>query len=331
MAHQHDTPPPLPSDVPRAVRALVESAMAKDPARRPASAGAFARSAAGIRRGLWNAEPRGGGWAGPPAAEATAPYQGPVGSPTAFAGGSAGRPPGARAGRTPAWLADGAAGAPALPGVPGGAGVPGGVGVPGGAGVPGGVGVPGGAVPGGAGVPGPYPPGTGVPGGYGPGMPAGPAQGYPPDGSTAVAGRAAGRAAAHRRHGGGTDTTPQPLGWAGRAGAGAGAGAGRRHGRARRGVPLPVLVMLLILTVVVSALITRQLVGGGGGSNAGAPLPYGGVDTTVSENGIVFRYADATVTATDMRGGVERSLRVPAAAPPGARTGTAGPWRGNDG
>jgi Protein kinase domain len=56
MAHQQDTPPPLPSDVPDQVRALIDMAMAKDPARRPPSAGAFARGAATIRRQLWNAD-----------------------------------------------------------------------------------------------------------------------------------------------------------------------------------------------------------------------------------------------------------------------------------
>ncbi|MCM3887442.1 serine/threonine-protein kinase, partial [Frankia sp. R82] len=53
MAHQQDTPAPLPAEIPYQVRALVDSAMAKDPSRRPSSAGAFARSAAGIRRSLW--------------------------------------------------------------------------------------------------------------------------------------------------------------------------------------------------------------------------------------------------------------------------------------
>ncbi len=56
MAHQQDDPPPLPPDVPDAVRNLVEAAMAKDPGRRPASAGSFGRTAAAIRRNLWNAD-----------------------------------------------------------------------------------------------------------------------------------------------------------------------------------------------------------------------------------------------------------------------------------
>ncbi len=56
MAHQQDEPPPLPPDVPEPVRGLVQAAMAKDPARRPASAGAFGRTAATIRRNLWSAD-----------------------------------------------------------------------------------------------------------------------------------------------------------------------------------------------------------------------------------------------------------------------------------
>jgi serine/threonine-protein kinase len=56
MAHQQDEPPPLPPDIPEPVRGLVQAAMAKDPTRRPASAGSFGRTAAAIRRNLWNAE-----------------------------------------------------------------------------------------------------------------------------------------------------------------------------------------------------------------------------------------------------------------------------------
>jgi serine/threonine-protein kinase len=56
MAHQQDTPPPLPVDVPDKVRSLIDMAMAKDPARRPPSAGAFARAAATIRRQMWGGD-----------------------------------------------------------------------------------------------------------------------------------------------------------------------------------------------------------------------------------------------------------------------------------
>ncbi|MBX6390805.1 MAG: serine/threonine protein kinase, partial [Frankia sp.] len=135
MAHQQDTPPPLPPDVPYQVRALVEQAMAKNPARRPASAGAFARSAASIRRELWAASE--GRWAGAGGvnAELTARHPGP-----------AGPPPRTRS-RTPSWLADGPAGgyaaAGAGPSAPGGHGGhaspvgPGGHRAPAGRGVPG--------------------------------------------------------------------------------------------------------------------------------------------------------------------------------------------------
>jgi eukaryotic-like serine/threonine-protein kinase len=44
-AHAHQAPPPLPSSLPAPVRALVESAMAKEPSGRPSSAGAFGQAA----------------------------------------------------------------------------------------------------------------------------------------------------------------------------------------------------------------------------------------------------------------------------------------------
>ncbi|MDX6256558.1 MAG: eukaryotic-like serine/threonine-protein kinase, partial [Frankiales bacterium] len=44
-AHAQLAPPPLPADLPPAVRALVEQAMAKKPSDRPASAGAFGQAA----------------------------------------------------------------------------------------------------------------------------------------------------------------------------------------------------------------------------------------------------------------------------------------------
>jgi serine/threonine protein kinase len=44
-AHAHQAPPALPDDIPLPIRVLVESALAKDPASRPASAGAFGRAA----------------------------------------------------------------------------------------------------------------------------------------------------------------------------------------------------------------------------------------------------------------------------------------------
>src|SRR5919198_939117 len=45
MRHVRDTPPPLPSDIPPPVRAVVEKAMAKDPAARYPSAAALAQVA----------------------------------------------------------------------------------------------------------------------------------------------------------------------------------------------------------------------------------------------------------------------------------------------
>jgi serine/threonine-protein kinase len=130
MAHQNDSPAPLPPDVPYKVRALVGSAMAKDPARRPASAGAFARSAAGIRRGLWSGPggahgapdtTRWNGTAARPAAsqlagpDVTARHPGPAGIP----GHSGGRAPSGGAGATPGGPPPGPAGPVGLPGRPG--------------------------------------------------------------------------------------------------------------------------------------------------------------------------------------------------------------------
>jgi eukaryotic-like serine/threonine-protein kinase len=51
LAQWLDAPPPLPGDVPAAVRELVARAMAKDPARRPADAAAFGRRLLACRQG----------------------------------------------------------------------------------------------------------------------------------------------------------------------------------------------------------------------------------------------------------------------------------------
>ncbi|AEH07750.1 serine/threonine protein kinase [Candidatus Protofrankia datiscae] len=102
MAHQQDDPPPLPPDVPEPVRNLVQAAMAKDPAQRPSSAGSFARTAATIRRNLWNADMtrRAGGPAPAPrpdpAGDSTGRWPGPTGAPgpgTGGAGTDGDRPP----------------------------------------------------------------------------------------------------------------------------------------------------------------------------------------------------------------------------------------------
>jgi serine/threonine protein kinase len=49
LAHLLQAPPPLPDDVPAAVRALVARAMAKDPKRRPADASLFGRRLLALR------------------------------------------------------------------------------------------------------------------------------------------------------------------------------------------------------------------------------------------------------------------------------------------
>ena len=51
MMHIHDRPPPLPPDVPAAVRALIEAALAKDPRQRYGSGGEFAAAVAAVRAG----------------------------------------------------------------------------------------------------------------------------------------------------------------------------------------------------------------------------------------------------------------------------------------
>jgi eukaryotic-like serine/threonine-protein kinase len=51
MAHINDPVPPLPSDLPENVRALIEAALVKDPEQRYADGGEFAAAVAAIRRG----------------------------------------------------------------------------------------------------------------------------------------------------------------------------------------------------------------------------------------------------------------------------------------
>jgi eukaryotic-like serine/threonine-protein kinase len=51
MMHIRDQPPPLPADVPRKVRALIEAALVKDPRRRYRTGGEFAAAAAVVRGG----------------------------------------------------------------------------------------------------------------------------------------------------------------------------------------------------------------------------------------------------------------------------------------
>ena len=58
LAHVNATPPPLPDDVPEAVRSLVGRLLAKDPSERPASAAQVALEAAALRRELASPAPR---------------------------------------------------------------------------------------------------------------------------------------------------------------------------------------------------------------------------------------------------------------------------------
>ncbi len=51
MMHIRDQPPPLPADVPQEVRALIESALVKDPCRRYGTGGEFAAAVAVVRGG----------------------------------------------------------------------------------------------------------------------------------------------------------------------------------------------------------------------------------------------------------------------------------------
>ena len=58
MMHIHRSPPPLPADVPPAVRSLIESALVKDPRRRYRTGGEFAAAAAAARNGQEQPPPR---------------------------------------------------------------------------------------------------------------------------------------------------------------------------------------------------------------------------------------------------------------------------------
>ena len=61
VAHLKEEPPPLPEEIPQAARDLVLTALAKDPADRPAGAVEFARQASAVRRRLRAAHPAGSG------------------------------------------------------------------------------------------------------------------------------------------------------------------------------------------------------------------------------------------------------------------------------
>jgi eukaryotic-like serine/threonine-protein kinase len=64
VAHLREEPPPLPDHVPADARDLVMSALAKDPAHRPAGAVELGRQAAAVRRRLRSAHPAGSGGSG---------------------------------------------------------------------------------------------------------------------------------------------------------------------------------------------------------------------------------------------------------------------------
>ncbi|KPM52940.1 serine/threonine protein kinase [Frankia sp. R43] len=269
MAHQQDTPPPLPNDIPYQVRALVESAMSKDASRRPSSAGAFARSAASIRRNLWNAEA--GRWnGGPSTPDMTARHPAPS-APPAFGPGHSRAP---SVPRTPSWnRPNNGAAWPQQPPMPDPAGVgPGGM--PATALHP----SPGPAGPGPGSGPGSgYGPGSGGPGGsrggtgrlYSPGEFADYAANYSSGGDRGS------RAPGDRGDGGRPDPAstlyqPSAPAWQNDPGDPVGGRSGRRRGAApagRRRLPLPVLIALLILTVLVVAVITRTFANAGNSDN----------------------------------------------------------------
>ncbi|MCK9932958.1 serine/threonine protein kinase [Frankia sp. Mgl5] len=292
MAHQQDTPPPLPSDIPYQVRALVESAMSKDASRRPSSAGAFARSAASIRRSLWNSDA--GRWSGTPgAADATARHPAPPAPP--HLGPVPPRAP--TAPRTPSWNRSGGASwtqqpppvdpTAAAPGMPATALQP----------------SPG---QGGSG------PGAGRGGGagrlYGPSdyssdyrNPPDYRNDYPPGGEHGP-GWHGGRDDGGHRDGGAGDPAntlyqPSPS-WSGPPGDGPGGRVAHRRPAAaaqRRRLPLPVLIALLILTVLVVAVITRT-VAEAGGSKDGAAATSNVLYLTPAEGEIVGSAGEAAGT-----------------------------------
>ncbi|GGC64274.1 serine/threonine protein kinase [Hoyosella rhizosphaerae] len=59
MKHIHETPPPLPGDVPKEVRTLIDVALSKDPKTRYKDGGSFAAAVADARAGRQPDDPRG--------------------------------------------------------------------------------------------------------------------------------------------------------------------------------------------------------------------------------------------------------------------------------
>jgi serine/threonine-protein kinase len=293
MAHQQDTPPPLPADVPYQVRALVESAMAKDPARRPSSAGAFARSAAGIRRSLWS--PDTGRWPGPgDMSDATARHPGPhTGVPSS---GPGGRRPTSR-NRPPSWVTP----PPPTTGRTSGPGR-GGAGSDHTQAVPGG---PAGPPHGAAELPATamHSPSFGADTGYGDYR--GEQGGYGAETAYGEQGYRGGGRGDDRDPG--TLYRPGPPSWSRPPGGSAGPGepdaarpgraARRRSGQAaRRPMPLPVLIILLVLTVAITAFVTNKLFASKNSESNSAATPPGVVYANAFGNEIVSGNAGSALS-----------------------------------
>ncbi len=298
MAHQQDTPPPLPADIPYQVRALVESAMAKDPARRPSSAGAFARSAAGIRRSLWS--PDTGRWPGPgDTPDATARHPGP--GPGLPPSGPAGRRPTSR-NRPPSWVTP----PPPTMGRTSGPGRTG-AGSDHTQAVPGG---PAGPPHGAAELPATamhspsFGPDTGYTGYRGEQTAYGAETAYGEQGYGEQGYRAGDRGDSRDP---GTLYRPGPPSWSRPPGGPAGPGepdaarpgraARRRSGpAARRPMPLPVLIILLVLTVAITAFVTNKLFSSKGSESNSAATPPGVVYTHAFGDEIVSGNAGSALS-----------------------------------
>jgi serine/threonine-protein kinase len=129
MRHVRETPPPLPPDIPPQVRAIVERAMAKDPASRWPTAAAFAGIARRCAADLAAANPRPGtappapGVAHPPVSASPIPASVPQKPPTPIAQPIgvrpvAAQPPMVAPGYRPAQVPPGYLGAPVAPARP---------------------------------------------------------------------------------------------------------------------------------------------------------------------------------------------------------------------
>ncbi|GII22208.1 serine/threonine-protein kinase [Planosporangium mesophilum] len=118
MRHVRDAPPPLPGDIPPAVRQIVDRAMAKDPSARYASAAAMAQVARHTAQSLANGSvaalaPTSGGPADPTRPVSGSPVSPPFGGPPARMGSGPATPAGTRVMPGAAYPATGAMSAPA--------------------------------------------------------------------------------------------------------------------------------------------------------------------------------------------------------------------------